>query len=338
MQLKFVDCPSNTVEVPLIWGVTTYDDVMVCHHGKGSVTTWDIGDPLNIRQLGAADVENASNSVIHDKNLYLYRTDKIHIYSVSDPVTIKKLNTITFEVPCGLPSRAYSRPLDIAVDGTLWAVNGNGAIGVYDMSGAFTEHISPIAELVEAHTDLAIKAVNDLVAVSHTEYGVLVYGKNANGKLHLLKHIPKGMEYSMGIPITGVCDNQMLLLASHMGVVPIDLHDTNKIKKLKKFIPLYEIDNRYGLCFIDLGPSMKESLSHNAHEVLAFGSLNDSFELALLDVSPAGVTRKDKVRQKHPNRKFTCAISGMFLKGNHLILLGNLPKTPGNFEVFEFSK
>jgi hypothetical protein len=219
--------------------------------------------------------------------------------------------------------------LDFAENGTVWAITENGAIGTFDMQGKFYEHVPAIANLLETgRYKVNIKAVGELVVAAHQEYGVWIYRKNAFGKLELLKHISKGNEFVFGTPVISVCDNQMLLLVSYMGMVPIDVHYPDKIKKLKKFQPTQTLDSGRGGCsIIDCGNN----------EILAYSEENTQFQLYLLEVSEVGIKLKNKIKGKH--FQFDRSIEGMFLKDNYLIMVGTLDRASGSsFEVYEYNR
>ncbi len=328
MELKYVNCQSNSVQMKLPCGFHRDDDIII-YHSNNEITTWDIGDPLNIRQIGSCAFEHCCpRDVLYKKTLFIYYKTQMQRFDVSDYANIKALDSISLDEP-GVLS------LDIADDGTIWAVSRSGAIGTYNMNGKFNEHIPAIAELLERGAyDLHLKVVGNLVAVAHQDYGIWVYGKDANGKLQILKQVKKGMTSCFGTPITSICDNKMLLLISFMGMVPISIYNTEKITKLKEFTPKYEFRNNKGLGIIDCGQSTNSPL---AHDILVYGQKNDIFELSLLEISEQGITCKDSVRLKHA--QFDRPIDGMFLKDNYIIMFGTLPAASGfSIEVYELTK
>jgi hypothetical protein len=330
MELNYIDCASNLIKMKHPCGVHRLGDTIILH-SNDEITAWDIGNPLDIRQAGACPIENsAPDDVLHEQKLYIYYRDRMQAFDVSDPRNIRALAPVVLDTPVFT--------LDFDREGTVWALTRDAAIGAFTMDGKFTEHLPAIPEMLEeGRYDTHLKVAGDLLAVAHQEYGAVICRKNAEGRLEFFKHVTKGSESCFGTPITPVCDNRMLLLVSFAGMTPIDVHDVRKIKKLKKFKPKYELRNWYGYGIIDCGRSSGESAEHDAHDILAYGEENMAFELYLLEVSPAGITTKDRVRLKH--RKFDRAISGMFLKDDYLIFVGTLPwAKASSFEVYSIIK
>jgi hypothetical protein len=296
------------VKFPTYGDVFIYDDVLILPYNE-DISTWDISDPLNIRPIVQYTMDSPyCDCVLHDKKLFLNRPCEIRIEDVSDPANIKKIALFS--------CKPYIMAMTVSADGTIWAVTRDGAIGTYDLTGAFTEYVPADASILyQGRYNLDIKVTGDLVVVAN-QGSVYIFKIQAIGKLELLKKMGAG-QACFGTPIETAANGKAILLTSFYGMDMIDVSKPDKIKKLKKFKDS-QVELHGGI--IDFPEKQ---------EILTCGSMNDKFKIFLLSLTDAGPVCKESIKMK--GYQYSSYIN-MFIKGNYLVIMTG---DNNSFEVHE---
>jgi hypothetical protein len=266
----------------------------MCHRLE-HIYTWDISDPLNIRQIAYYKMDSPyTGARFHNKQLFLYGDKEMRIMDVLDPAGMKDIARFSFT--------PFIEKMDVDSDGTLWALTKTGAIGIYDMNGIFTECYPADEKKVEGgryHPD--IKVVDNSVIVANQENGVWIFEKQADRTLKLLKHITNGTELCRGTPIIPVNNGQAIICTSFMGMVMINLKTLKRLKIFKDSkVEFQEGTNS----MIEYNPEKREYLT--------FGSFNDDSKVFLLELSDNGIVCKETISMK--GRQYNGRVYGMFIR------------------------
>jgi hypothetical protein len=314
MELKKIECESNKLTgFGSLAQIVRYNENTIIKVFDG-ITTYDISDPLNIKQTGYFNHEimNHVRKVcgLYDNKLYCYcyGSEKISLFDISDVNNIRLQKTVDVD-------GVIVKNATITKDGVVYAFVKDGSIGTIGMDGHFTK-LAVLEEYDDSSWCNALGVFDDLLILSYWGSNLFIYEIQNDGGLKLLKDVSyMGSEFAYGFPMNKIflaLDNNFILqMKTH--VLLIDIRNREKIA-LTEMITIKDthINTNY-ICY------------YKENEIMVSGSTYDNhFAVFLIKLTEDSPVLLQTVRL---DVKYTQ--SGIMRKDNYLMVLGD------NIEMFE---
>jgi WD40 repeat protein len=233
MELKYVECATNKLEVKDICGMVFHNGYLLINQ-RTFLSVWDVSDPTNLQKIneipyGEVCLEmGLFGDLLYVRGRKWHHQGHIHIFDVTDPLHITQKQELILQDE------------DVEIRSLFLNNNGRLFAGTKDYNIIEIHNNGTIEKLFTTNDYFAdIIAYNNMLITSGGTDGIRIF--NTENGIHELRHIAS--EFQMPTGLDWLEEGKtIIILGNDESIIKIDISDPAKAKRTKS------AKTRIGLC------------------------------------------------------------------------------------------